>query len=300
MQLPIRIDKEAEQSLQLQLFEQIRVLIADGRLKPGTPMPASRVLAADLAVSRNTVVQAYERLVSEGYIEVQKTSGTFVSDNVILDNPLPAESAAGGEQVAAQACPRLVFQGRSHVVVSPYAQSVAYDFWVGRPDARLFPGKAIQRVFNASLRRMRFGISSYSEPEGLPELREAVVDYVGAARGIKAESDQVLIVNGIQEGLNILARLFLRRDVAVAVETPCYRGAANVFVSYGAKLTPVPVDADGIEVDHLPAEAAFIYLTPSHQYPTGATLALERRRRLLDWAQQAQAYVIEDDYDSDF
>lgn len=302
MQLPLRVDEKAGQSLQLQIFEQIRHLILDGRLKPATQMPASRILAADLGVSRNTVVLAYERLMSEGYLETQPPNGSFVSRDLVFDSPSLLEAPVTDEEDAAamRRRARLVFRGESHVVVSPYDKPVPYDFWVGRPDARLLPARTWQQLINRKLQRTRIGIGGYGDPAGSWELREAVADYVGFARGIKATASQVLIINGIQEGLNILARLFVRHGTQVAVENPCYRGAANVFASHGAQLMPVAVDEHGIDVDNLPQEAAFIYLTPSHQYPTGATLSLARRERLLEWAEHLCAYIVEDDYDSDF
>lgn len=302
MQLPIRIDENGVQSLQLQVFEQIRHLILDGRLKPGAPMPGSRVLATDLNLSRNTVVLAYERLECEGYLQVRKPTGTFVSTSVVFDSPSVPEALPTEEQetAALKLRARLVFRGEPHVVVSPHAEPVPYDFWVGRPDARLFPAKTWKRLINNSQRRMQTGISRYGEPQGLASLRQAVADYAGAARGIKADAGQVLITNGIQEGLSILARLFIRPGTDVAIENPCYRGAANLFASHGAKLLPVPVDQDGVDVTKLPSEAALIYVTPSHQYPTGAMLSLERRARLLEWARRGHAYIVEDDYDSDF
>lgn len=300
MQLPIGVDQKAAQSLQLQLFEQVRRLILDGRLKPGTLMPASRVLASDLNLSRNTVVLAYERLMSEGYLEVRQPAGTFVSSSVIFDAPSQPALANEDQDTSMNQGKRLVFHGASHVVVPPYNEPVLYDFWVGRPDARLFPTKTWQRLFNCKLRQMQTGMSSYGEPAGLGSLRQAVIDYVGAARGIKADASQVLIVNGIQEALNVLARLFIQSGTDVAVENPCYRGAANVFASHGARLVPIPVDDNGVDVAHLPHNVAFTYLTPSHQYPTGGTLSLERRKHLLGWAEQEHSYLVEDDYDSDF
>lgn len=301
MQLPLQIDENTGESLQVQIFEQIRCLIVEGCLKPGARMPASRSLAADLGVSRNTVVLVYEQLVSEGYLEMRQPVGTFVARNLIHEGPLQAESTVAEESVAARRRrARLVFRGNAHVVVSPFREPVAYDFWVGRPDARLLPYKAWQQLINRKLHHLRGGISGYSDPAGLRQLREAVADYVGFARGVKATADQVLIINGIQEGLNILARLFVRSGTKVAIEDPCYRGAANVFESYGAELMPVPVDDDGADVTRLPREAAFIYITPSHQYPTGATLSPDRRENLLDWAERIGAYIVEDDYDADF
>lgn len=302
MQLPIRIDEESGEGLQLQIFEQIRSLISDGRLKPGTPLPASRVLASDLDVSRNTVVLAYEQLVSEGFLEVRQPSGTFVSSNVIPDSPATPGAAPADEHNAAADSlrKRLVFHGQSHVVTSPYANPVPYDFWVGRPDARLFPTKTWQRLTNSSLRQIGTNISRYGEPAGVWKLRQAVAEYAGAARGIRADASQVLIVNGIQESINILARLFIQPGTRVAVENPCYSGAANVFDSHGATLVPVPVDEHGAAVTPPPQDVAFAYLTPSHQYPTGGTLPLERRMRLLEWARRERSYIVEDDYDSDF
>lgn len=300
--MPLRIDGNNGQSLQLQLFEQIRRLILDGRLCACTRMPASRTLAADLGLSRNTVVLAYERLVSEGYLEMRQPVGTFVSEKVMADSPLQPAPPVTDERDAnaVRRRTRLVFRGESHVVVSPYEKPVPYDFWVGRPDARLFPGMAWQRLISRKLRQMPGRISGYSDPAGLPELRAAIVGHVGAARGIKAAASQVLVVNGIQEGLNILARMFVQRGTDVAIENPCYRGAANVFASHGARLLPVPTDDDGLDIGCLPQEAALIYLTPSHQYPTGATLSLERRAQLLAWAERRRTYIVEDDYDSDF
>lgn len=301
MQLPLHIDQGADQSLQLQIFEQLRQLILDGRLKPGAQIPASRTLAGDLGISRNTVVLAYERLVGEGYLEMRQPIGTFVSRHIIFDGPVPTAPVINEQDPAAShRRARLVFRGEPHAVIPPYEKPVPYDFWVGPPDARLFPANAWRQLVKRRLRTLADGISSYSHPAGLWELRQAVADYVGAARGIKAAPSQVLIINGIQEGLNILARLFIRPGTEVAVENPCYRGAANVFASYGARLRAVAVDEYGIDTAQLPAEAAFILLTPSHQYPTGATLSHERRVALLDWADATRAYVIEDDYDSDF
>lgn len=302
MQLPLRIDEGAGESLQAQIFGQVRELILARCLKPGTQMPASRILAADLGVSRNTVVLAYEQLMSEGYIEMRKPVGTFVSRNLIFDSPAPQTPPVSHDRdtTAKRRHARLLFHGEAHVVVSPYTKPVPYDFWVGRPDARLLPARTWQHFINGTLDRMRAGIGGYNDPAGLWELREAVADCVGFARGIKATADQVLIINGIQEGLNILARLFVGPGTNVAVENPCYLGAANVFTSHGARLMPVPVDEHGITIDALPQEAALIYLTPSHQYPTGATLTPERRAPLLEWAERLGAYVVEDDYDSDF
>lgn len=301
MQLPLHLDAESGQNLKRQIFQQIRCLIEDGRLKPGVRLPASRTMASDLGVSRNTVVLAYEQLVAEGYLEMRPPLGTFVSSTLLpdcLDTPLPVPLTPG-RNVVQQQCARLRFSGQPHIVVSPYEKPAKFDFWVGRPDSRLFPILDWIKNMRRRLRYLQDGNSGYGHPAGLWELRQAVAEYVGAARGIRADATDVLIVNGIQEGLSILSQLFVREGTGVVIENPCYRGAANVFASHGAKLLPVSVDDEGMRVNDMP-EAALAYLTPSHQYPTGATLSMVRRAQILDWAQRHQSYILEDDYDSDF
>ncbi len=301
MQLPLRVAQRAGPSLQAQIFEQLRQLIADGRLKPDMRLPPSRVLAADLGVSRNTVVLAYERLVAEGYLEVRQPVGTFVASAPVFEGfavAPPAEEAP--EAAGLRRSARLRLRGQAHVVRSPYEHPVRYDFWVGRPDARLFPLRIWRDAIRRLLPEMHAGHSDYGHPAGLPALRQAVADHVGAARGIKTCADEVLITHGIQEALSILARLFVRDGTEVATENPCYLGAARVFASHGARLTPVDVDDEGIDVDRLPRDAAFVYVTPSHPYPIGATLSPQRRSRLHAWAARCGSYIVEDDYDSDF
>lgn len=297
MQLPIGIDHHADQTLQLQIFEQVRHLIIDGRLAPGMLLPASRILACDLGVSRNTVMLAYENLRSEGYLETRRPTGTYVASDISFDSPsLPlAQGLDECDLATSKRRARLLFRGNPHTVVSPYDRPLVYDFGIGRPDPRLFPAKTWRRLTHLILPRLRADITPYDEPAGLWALRQAVVDHAGAARGVKADASQALIVHGVQEGLSILARLFVKSGTPVAIENPGYRGAANLFASHGAQLLPVAVDVDGIDVARLSREAALVYLTPSHQYPTGVTLSLERRTRLIEWAQQHDSYLVEDD-----
>ncbi len=299
MQLPLCLDLSRRQNLQRQIFEQIRSLILEGRLREGVQLPASRSLAKDLGVSRNTVVQAYEYLAADGYIEMRPPLGTFVA-SVLPMLPPESEAMPGPSPFPMQACRSLHYKGEPHVVVSPYETPVAFDFWVGRPDARLFPILNWAKSMKQRLRYLQDGNSAYGDPAGLWDLRREIAEYVGAARGIRADADDILIVNGIQEGLSLLAQLFVDEGTEVVVEDPCYMGAANMFISRGARLLPVPVDDQGLCVDKLPDDAALAYLTPAHQYPTGAVLSVERRQRLLHWAQSCRTYILEDDYDSDF
>jgi GntR family transcriptional regulator/MocR family aminotransferase len=303
MQLPIQVDESNDQGLQIQIFEQIRSLIADGRLSPGMRMPATRALAADLGVSRNTVVGAYQRLTAEGFLEMREPIGTFVADRVRPDGPSRAHPHATLDEGAMSSVlrsQRLQFRSKAHLVVNPYEHAVALDFWVGRPDARLFPLRLWQSLLARMLREGTHQLCEYGDPQGLLALREAIAHHVGATRGIAADASQILITNGIQEGLNVLSRLLIGPGVDVVVENPCYRGASHVFMDHGAMLHGVPTDRDGIDPAYLPDSAALAYVTPSHQYPLGATLSLERRKKLLEWGAACGAYLVEDDYDSDF
>lgn len=173
--------------------------------------------------------------------------------------------------------------------------------WLGRLDPHSFPLKAWRRLLNRTLVTAGARLTEYRDPAGLVELRRAIADRLGPTRGIKIEPEQVIMVAGCQEGLNLTARLLLREGDTVAIENPAYQGAAYLYESYHTRLVPVRVDDCGLSVDDLPKEgAALLYITPSHQYPMGYTLTLERRLRLLDWAWRTGTYVVEDDYDSDF
>lgn len=311
MQLPLVVDARARDPLHAQIFEQIRSRILDGTLRPLARLPASRTLAADLRLSRNTVVLAYERLAAEGYLEMRGPCGTFVAAEPTRDRPAAVERMAASR--AAAALPGrsvladapvdragILFRGSAHCVVPPHGEPLPYDFWVGRLDARLFSPRYWQKLLARTLFEMPIGNSLYAPPAGLPALREAIARHVGIARGIATSAHEVLVVNGIQEALNIVARMFVHTGTRVAIENPGYLGAANVFASYGARLVPVKVDDQGLDAAHLPTDASLLYVTPSHQYPTGATLPLERRDTLREWAERHGAWIVEDDYDSDF
>lgn len=303
MEIPVELDRSSRQPLQRQLFEEFRHLMLSGCLRPGMPVPASRALAEQLGVSRNTVVLAYERLIAEGYLQTRKTIGTCVSQDLpetCLSPPGRDEAVpVAADSAVPAAHPRIAFRGRAQAVVDPHR--LACDFWLGRPDPHSFPVKTWQRLVNQALAQAGSRLTEYRDPGGLAELREAIAAHLGMARGISVAPEQVIITAGSQGGLNLAARLLVRHGTRVATENPCYQGAAFLFESYGAELVPVPVDESGIEVEQLPPEGlALLYVTPSHQYPLGFTLSLARRLKLLDWARRCGAFVIEDDYDSDF
>ncbi len=303
MQIAIDLEPLDGQSLQNQIFESIRRQILRGQLKPGTSLPSTRALSEQLGVSRNTVVRAYDRLIAEDYIFTQKTVGTFVNADIpersLVLSDLKQHDQLAGEQQASRH--PVLFRGQAQAVVNPNHHKLAIDFWVGRPDPHSFPTKSWRRLMLHHLSLAGSRLTEYSDPAGILELRQAIADYLAPARGIDATAQQVIIVNGSQEALNLVSRLLVREGTPVVTECPCYQGAAYVFESYGAQLNPVPVDNEGIVVAKLPtARVSLAYVTPSHQYPMGVTLTLERRIRLLEWAWEAGAYIVEDDYDSDF
>ena len=305
MQLPVKLEPDSGVTLQIQLFDAIRNLILAGLIKPGEVVPSTRALSRQLGVSRNTVLIAYDRLVVEGYLESRPPTGTLVSPDLpdASVSPSMRPNAPISRSSAERQATRhpVLFKGRAHPVANPNRHRLAIDFWVGRPDPHSFPTKSWRRRLLHNLAFASANLTEYGDPIGILKLRSAIADFLGPARGIKVEPDQVIVVNGSQAALNLVARLLIEKGTTVMIEQPCYQGAAFVFESYGATLRAVPVDDRGADTTHLPDEpASLAYVTPSHQYPLGVTLSLERRLKLLDWAWKTKAYLIEDDYDNDF
>ncbi len=303
-QLPIRIDRAVHETLQFQIFQQIQHLIFTGHLKPDMGVPSFRDLAAQLGVSKNTVILAYERLISEGYLITRKGLGTFVSPHLPEQALRVTQRLLTPREKEEQLARRhpLLFHGGLHgIFPSLDSARPPIDFFVGRPDAATFPARAWKRLLDQKICHGHEGMTAYNDPAGLMDLRAAIADHLGPARGINACPEQIIITGGIQEALSLITRLLVGSGTSVAIESPCYQGAALIFKAARAEITPVPVDDAGLDPDQLPdGPASLIYVTPSHQYPLGGTLPLERRLKLLEWAWNSGAYIIEDDYDSDF
>lgn len=298
--IPIRVDRRDPSHLHVQIIEQIRKLILDGSLQAGTQLPSSRLLAEQLRVSRNTVLLAYDRLAIEGYTSTSKRSKTTVSVELAHRELRPSQLT---HQQGAELSVRrtsVLFRGEAPQLTRAGPKPLI-DFFVGRPSPHAFPTKTWRRLLLARLSSAGTALNEYRDPAGMIELRQAIAEHLGPARGMNVKASQVIVVNGIQEALNIVCRLFIQVGAPVAVENPCYQGAAFTFDSYGADLIPVLVDRDGLIPELLPERSvSVLYVTPSHQFPTGAMLTLERRLRILEWARRVGAYIVEDDYDSDF
>ncbi|MEP9353092.1 PLP-dependent aminotransferase family protein [Xanthobacter sp. KR7-65] len=305
----ISLDRTSAQSLQEQLFEQIRQQILDGRLKAEAAVPSSRHLAQQLGISRNSVTFAYERLINEGYLITRPMVGTYVA-TVLPEQAMSTVGGASGVAAMPDAVPaaerrspeRLApaaFTGRPHSILNN--SRIPIDFWPQRTDPRAFPLKTWRRLILHSLAVAGHNLTEYGDPCGLMALRSAIADHVAVLRDIHVRPEQVVIVAGAQLALNLALRVLSREGDAIVVENPCSQGAAYLFESVNMRLAPIDTDEHGIDTRRLAGvEAQLAYVMPSHQYPMGGVLSLERRRELLSWADRTGAYLIEDDYDNEF
>lgn len=284
------------------VYRHLRDAVLDGRLRRGERLPATRELAASLGVSRSTVSTAYERLTAEGYLAARVGSGTFVS------GPAPATTGtsraraprarAGRRGGRRPAEPAPAWRELADPLWAP-PRPIAYDFSVGSPDPVLFPHDAWRRSVASALRGPALRDANYGDPAGVERLRTGIARHLGLARSVRTTAGEVVVTSGAQQAFDLLARILLRPGDAVAVEDPGYPPVRQLFEQLGARVVPVPVDAHGLRVDLLPA-ARLVYVTPSHQFPLGGVLPIERRTALLEWAERNDAVIVEDDYDSEF
>jgi GntR family transcriptional regulator/MocR family aminotransferase len=274
-----------------EIYRQIRGAIVEGRLRSGDPLPPSRELARRLSVSRTTVMVAYDRLIGEGFVATRVGAGTFVGHDV--------PSAPGRHSPAP---PTLAAQPVWERIRLPtaFATRAEFDFRSGVPDTSLFPFQTWRRLVARELRPDAAGGRPYGDPAGHLGLRDAIARHLGTSRDIVTTAEDVTVTNGTQQALDLVARVLLAPGDEVAVEDPGYEPIRRMFESLGMRVRGVPVDAEGVVVDALPARARLVYVTPSHQYPLGVALSLPRRVALLDWARRTDAAVVEDDYDSEF
>jgi GntR family transcriptional regulator/MocR family aminotransferase len=279
--------------LSVEIYRQIRDAIVKDVLRPGDRLPASRELAATLSISRMTVTVAYERLIAEGFVSSRVGDGTFVSRALARD---PRESR--NRHVDGPLRPRRFWQSVSPP--SAFAERAVFDFRTGIPDASLFPHTTWRRLLSRALRGPTPCDAMYGDPAGHPQLRTAIARHVGISRGVVASADDVFVTNGSQQALDVIARVLLAKFDRVAVEDPGYVPPRRLFESLGARVSAIPVDRDGLVVQAIPRDVRAIYVTPSHQYPTGVSMTLARRQALLAWAERHDVAILEDDYDSEF
>ncbi len=273
-----------------EIYRQLRRAILDGHLPPGGRLPASRGLAAQLSVSRTTVVVAYDRLIGEGFVTARVGAGTFVSDG--LHGAGHRTGATGGILR-----PRPIWDDLAPLV---FERAAEFDFRPGIPDARLFPYQSWRRLLAREFSATAVGAGHYADPAGHPGLREAIAGHIGVSRAVQATAEDVVVTNGTQQAVDLIARVLLAPGDQVAVEDPCYGPPWRLLQTLGVKVTGVPVDDQGLVVDAIPPGTRLVCVTPSHQFPLGMSMSLPRRMALLAWAERHQAAVLEDDYDSEF
>ena len=296
LEFNIKLPDRKSGQLASQIHRQLRAAIASGRLTPGARLPPTRKLALELGVSRNTVIAAYDLLLSEGYVNGKAGSGIYVNKMEAHRFDKPRNAAA-----------------KTASLVSPYWRTppapisqtlpgkIRYDFRFGYPDVKQFPHHIWQRLAARSMRQAMRSGEAAGAPEGLSRLREAITRHVSFSRAVACQPDSIIVTNGSQQGFSLLAQILVKREkTVVAVEDPGYRPARYAFAAAGAVIKPVPVDAEGMVIAKVPKEANIIYVTPTHQSPLGVTMSAARRAQLLAFAKLRNAVIIEDDYDSEF
>jgi len=282
------------------IYDLLRGQMADGTLPPGSPVVSTRTLAAELGVSRTTVTAVYEQLAAEGFLATAPGRAARVAGT--LRAPAPSQTAAIRQPSRA---PSLSAYGRRvadrQMQALPGAEPARYDFLYGALAARDFPTLAWRRAYQAALLRQQHNLS-YIAPEGDLSLRRALQGYLRRTRGIVCDAEQILMVHGSQQAIDLCARLLLDSGDAFAFENPGYPMARHCFEAAGARLLPIAVDEHGIDTDRLPEDerVRLAYVTPSHQFPLGGVLPISRRQALLRWASRRRAWIVEDDYDGEF
>lgn len=295
-----RIERHRDMPVNRQLYQVIREAVLAGLLPVGVQLPSSRELAKELKMSRNTVTYAYEQLIAEGYLETRRGSGSFVADTV----PEQISELSLSDDTNQTSQPLMGLSGRGQQLLAKAgAGTIQWGAFVpGVPDVSLFPNKIWSRLQNSVWRRSRPDLLTYGSAGGYLPLREAIADYLRVARSVNCQADQVVLTTGIHQSLDLVVRLLGEDGDRAWLEDPSYWGIRSVLQSQGIKTIPIPVDAEGMcpRPRDLRQAPRFIVLTPSHQYPLGAVMSLSRRRMLLEFAAARQAWIIEDDYDSEF
>lgn len=299
----MNVDRKVGKPLYAQVYEAFRAAIMGRNLRAGERIPSTRALASELRISRIPVLNAYAQLLAEGYFKSRVGAGTFVSSS--LPELLSPQKKQGNGLVKVRRRPRPISQRASLI---PRYERPAWvkgrgAFSVGQPAVDAFPFPIWSKLAGRYWKNLPVSALQYGDPMGFRELREAIAAYLRAARSVRCEWQQIMIVSGSQQALDISTRVLLEVGSSVWVEEPGYWLTRHILTAAGCRLVPVPVDKDGLDVAagvKRSREARAVFVAPSHQYPLGATMSASRRLQLLEWAQGAGAWIVEDDYDSEF
>ncbi|MGH6690569.1 MAG: PLP-dependent aminotransferase family protein [Gammaproteobacteria bacterium] len=299
------------QPLHVRIESRIRRAILDGNLPTGSRLPASRVLSHDLKVSRHTVETAFGQLEHEGFLIRRRGSGTFVADALPERerSPLGIASGKGGNGPTPQAAGPAALSRRGATLsrlwlprFRPQSGVPGAAFTPSMPSLDWFPRSTWERLMSRAIRRPGLEHWEYGACAGLPALREAIAAHVGATRAVTCSADQVLVLTSGHQAVDLVARVLLDEGDLAWIEDPCYPTTALLLRAAGARVAGIPVDASGFDValaERTHPGARLVYVTPSHQYPSGGSMSLQRRLALLEWARRADAWILEDDYDGD-
>jgi GntR family transcriptional regulator / MocR family aminotransferase len=281
--LEIFVDPSARRSTTRSIYRQLREAIASGRVAGGDRLPPTRELATQLGVSRHTITTVYDQLVAEGYLDGRAGGGTFV-------NPAIRRAATASQPLSA---PRSI----ATLATDRPPLPPRFDLRAGAPDPALFPTVVWRRCMTTAL---EYPPRGYDDPAGVPALRQTIAHWISRSRGLEPTTDQIVVTSGAQQAIDLVIRLLVKPGDIVAVEEPGYAPVRQLCAAFGADVRPVPVDAEGVVVDCIPAGTRLVYSTPAHQYPSGVVMSLPRRLALLDYAERHDVMVIEDDYDSEY
>ena len=295
----IAVDRRSERPLHRQIYDAFRAMILEGRLQPGQQVPSTRALAAELRISRIPTLGAYAQLLAEGYLESRHGAGTFVAASLAEPHraPRPAAVPDARTPTASSKASRSLPSGSS-----PWLRGTG-AFSVGQLAYDHFPFRVWSDLVARHARTVSAASMNYPDPMGAHEFREVLAGYLRTSRALHCDTSQIMVTNGSQQALDLSARVLLDRNAPVWIEEPGYELLRNVLTLSGARPVPVPVDGEGLDVAagiRLAKKARAAFVTPSHQYPLGATMSAARRLQLLEWAHRSGAWVVEDDYDSEY
>jgi GntR family transcriptional regulator/MocR family aminotransferase len=302
----VSLDERSPEPLHRQIYHGVRSAILEGFLGPETRLPSSRALASDLGVSRSTVLVAVDQLIAEGYLVTRPGSGTRVP-RVLPESLLSVRGAREDATRRPRSTCRELSRRGAHLAGTPHGAArlgaAPRPFRSGTPAIDLFPVDLWARITARRARRLSVSHLDAGDTVGYRPLREAIATHIHGSRGVRCEPDQVLIVFGAQQALDFASRMLLDPGDAAWLEEPGYLGVRSAFISAGARIVPVPVDDEGLDVAagaERGPDGRAVYVSPSHQYPLGVTMTLGRRLALLEWARRNGAWVLEDDYDSEY
>jgi GntR family transcriptional regulator/MocR family aminotransferase len=300
MTVPFVLDRAAGTPLHRQIYDRWRAGILGGRFRRGERVPSTRAFADTYGVSRVTVTAAYDQLLAEGYFETRVGSGTFVSQE-LPDEALSPMRVARSTSKPTRRIRLSTYASRLDRIRQLPPLSHALNLSNVSPDLSRFPFPLWRRLISRHLKRARPDIFHHrADPTGYAGLREAIVAYLGRARAVRCDPDQVIVVNGSQQALDLCARMLLDPGDEAAVEEPGYPGARQLFLAHGAALRTLSVTDSGVSIEGLSARTRLVHMTPSHQFPTGVSMSLARRLEWIEWARTNGAVVLEDDYDSEY